>query len=931
MRARIALVTAPVVLLLWLGIGIYLFQKFHADLNAAEQASRNLTRAFEENIRRTIEAIDTTIRAARVARAHDPTGFDLLAWERASGLTRELTLQLSLADRTGSVLVTNLDTMAVRRVNIADREHFRVPRDAASDELFISRPVLGRISGRWSVQFVRRLTDRDGAFDGVIVASVDPAFLSRFYASLDIGHGALLLLGLDGMVRSAAPDTVAKLSDDMSATIVAGGVASAAQGTVRWTSPLDAADRIISWRRVDPYDLTVAVGLSRDDALTDFRHDSIACLFAGLGASILILAVSAALARNRGDLMLSREMLRAAVDNISQGLLVVDAQRRVPVLNARAAELLGLPPHLAQPGIAFDTLLEWQIASGEFAGAEAAPVRKLVRAGGIEPGTSIYSRTRRDGTALEIRTKMLDTGLAVRTFTDITEQQNAARVLADARDAAEAAAGARSEFLAMMSHEIRTPLNGVIGVAGLLEDTELGAAQRDYVRIIRQSGDHLLELINDILDFSRLEAERVELEAVDFDPVALLRGVAGMFETQAEAKGLRLTVSAGASPRVTGDPLRLRQILLNLLSNAMKFTEHGSIMVTMTPERLEAGRVRLFFAVTDSGIGIEPHAIDRMFQAFTQMDGSISRRFGGSGLGLAICRRLVEMMDGQIAVESQPGQGSTFRFDVTVPVAAAAPASDLSPEPDDGPALDILLAEDNPTNQMVARRLLERLGHRADAVGDGAAAIEAWGRKRYDLILMDVMMPEMDGLAVTRHIRATEPPGMRIAIVGLTAGSGREALDACLDAGMDAMATKPVTLDRLRAAIAQGCRPLAHPLPRRPVNNRRLLDLADELGEDAVAEVVQAFAEDTAANLAAMRDAADRGETTVVRRLAHSVAGAARTVGADTFADRAAALEESVGTMGAPDIAAAAAALQEAFNAVFKDLDWRRPDPACRS
>jgi signal transduction histidine kinase/CheY-like chemotaxis protein/HPt (histidine-containing phosphotransfer) domain-containing protein len=946
MHIRIILTTVPVVLLLWLGIGADLLQKHQAGLDGAAQESRNLTQAFEENIRRTTEAIDTTIRAARVARAHDPDQFDLAAWERDSGLTRELTLQLSLVDRAGDVVVTNLQKMTGKRSSIADREHFRVPRDTEADDLFISDPVLGRISGRWSVQFVRKLYDTRGAFDGVIVASLDPEFLSRFYSSLDVGQGALLLLGRNGIVRSVAPESVATLGTNLSETYLMTGASVASHGTVRMIATTDGIERTFSWRRIDPYGLIVLVGLSSVDALADYRRDMTVCIGIGSGLTFLTLLVSAALARHRRDVMLSREMLRAAVENISQGLLVVDAQRRVPVLNARAAELLALPPHLASPGIGFDALLEWQVQAGEFEGQEAAPVRDLVDAGGIEHGISVYHRTRRNGTVLEIRTKVLETGLAVRTFTDITEQEQTARVLADARDAAEAAARARSEFLAVMSHEIRTPLNGVIGVAGLLEDMELGPEQRDYVRLIRQSGDHLLVLINDILDFSRLEAARVELESVDFDPTALMQATVDMFMVQANTKGLHLSVVSGDTvpSAVTGDPGRLRQILLNLIGNAVKFTDEGWICVTLSRdtgsqdvagEPEDDGRVRLLFSVSDSGIGIIPEAIERMFQEFTQMDGSISRRFGGSGLGLSICRRLVELMGGNITVESAPGAGSIFHFDVYLKraneIQAAEPA--INAEPQTGPRLRVLLAEDNPTNRLVALRLLQRLGHDTDAVGNGAEAIDAWALGGYDLILMDVMMPEMDGLTATRHIRVTERSGTRIAIVGLTAGSGTESLSDCLDAGMDAVTTKPVTLARLRASIAEGLRIAG----RRPVadcpeaTTPRLRELTEMLGDDAVAEIVSTFAADTQIHLTTMREAAECGDTKAIHHSAHSVAGAARNVGVDALAERASALEQTLGSLSATRIMAEIALMQGDLDAALHWMGIGPSSPADQS
>ncbi len=923
MRLRTNLATVPVIILLWLGIAVFLLQEHQAGLNEAGQESRNLSHAFEENIRRSIEAIDTTIRALRVARAHDPVRFDLAAWERDSGLTRDLTLQLSIADRNGEIRATNLDMG--KPVSIADREHFRVTRDLPGDVLFISRPVIGRVSQRWAVQFVRKLFDAGGGFDGVVVASLDPSFLSRFYGSLDIGRGALLVTRPDGIVRAVAPAGVADPGSDLTPTPLMKGAAVAALGTVRMTGPRDGIDRVYSWRRVEPFGLIVAVGLSTADALAGYRRDLEGCIAIGIVLTLMTLLVHAALARNRNDAIRSQTILRAAVDNISQGLLVVDAGRHVPVLNTRAVELLGLPPALATPGVAFDALLNWQIEAGEFEGPEAEAVRTLVRAGGIEQGSSMYRRTRRNGTVLEVRTKALATGLAVRTITDVTEEEQYARVLADARDAAEAAAQARSEFLAVASHEIRTPLNGVIGVAELLDAMELRPEQRNYVRLIKDSGNHLLALINDILDFSRLEASRVQLEAVDFDPAAVMRDVAGLFHAQASAKGLDLSVRTAKTvpASVTGDPGRLRQVLLNLVSNAIKFTDTGRVVISLDQDPEQGGRVRLLFSIADTGIGIAPEAVSQIFEDFTQVDGSISRRFGGSGLGLAICRGLVTLMDGAITVESQAGIGSTFRFDVVLPlsvtVSAEAVVAPRTGDPGSAAELYVLVAEDNPTNQLVVLRLLERLGHRAEAAGDGAEAIAALGRRRYDLVLMDVMMPEMDGLTATRRIREAERPGQHMTIVGLTAGSNADNLADCLAAGMDAAATKPITLASLRAVIAEGIdravrRPAAA-LPDNAVND--INDLRKAFGEEALAEILATFAEDTHANLAALSDAAANGDSGAVHRLAHSVSGAARNVGATALAARAGRLERDFGSLSASGIDAEACAMRADLEAAL--------------
>ena len=927
MRLRTALAAVPILLLVWLGIGAYLVQRHNSEIARVQQEAGILAQAFEENIRRAVESIDTTIRSVRAARARDPAGFDLASWERESGLKSGLTLQISVSDRAGDILASNVDPITDQRTSIADREHFRVLRDTAGDDLFISRPVMGPVTRRWSVQFARKLFDASGAFDGVIVASLDPAFLSRFYTSLDIGRGTmLLLLGRDGIVRSVEPSTAAGLSDDLSSLGLAGSALAETHGLVRTSATTDGIERAYGWRRLDAYHLVVVAGLSIEDALAGYREDLKACVAIGLGLTAMTLLVSAVLAHNRIDSMLSRQVLRAAVDNISQGLMVIAADRRVPLLNARAVELLDLPPHLTLPGFEFDSLLEWQLEAGEFADTDATAVRTLVESGGIERSNAVYRRTRRNGTVLEVRTKVLASGLAVRTFTDITEQEHDAHALADARDLAQAAARARSEFLAVMSHEIRTPLNGVIGVAALLEDTELGPVQRDYVRLLRQSGDHLLELVNDILDFSRLEAERVVLEEVDFAPLALLQSVVEMFSTQAAAKGLYLSAMTDdeVPAMVNGDPGRLKQILLNLVSNAVKFTDKGWVSVNLTHESVPGERIKLLFSVADSGIGIEPEAIDRMFQEFTQMDGSISRRFGGSGLGLAICRRLVELKGGSIAVESRPGSGSTFRFDVAVrPAKVVLPAetvADVKLPP--VPAMRILLAEDNPTNRIVALRMLERLGHKADVVANGLEVIAALERTRYDLVLMDVMMPAMDGLTATRKIRAAEGVGARIAIVGLTAGSGPDNLASCLEAGMDAFTTKPVTPERLRAALAEG---LGTAGRNRPVigperSTSRLRELAEMLGEEAVTEIVRTFAEDTNANLETMKQAASSKDLQTTYRLAHSVTGAARNVGADALAERASALEQTIGSLSATQIAAEIATMQTELDMVLSRL-----------
>ncbi|WP_170943064.1 PAS domain-containing hybrid sensor histidine kinase/response regulator [Candidatus Dactylopiibacterium carminicum] len=380
---------------------------------------------------------------------------------------------------------------------------------------------------------------------------------------------------------------------------------------------------------------------------------------------------------------------------------------------------------------------------------------------------------------------------------------------------AERASEAKSDFLASMSHEIRTPLSGVIGMLRTtLRREPLGKPAREKLSICATNAEHLLAIINDILDFSKIESGQLSLEEIDFDPRSLVREALLVSQEQARAAGLRFEVLFGDHlPRaLRGDPTRLRQILLNLVGNALKFTERGSISVTMDASPAEGKLYLLRCEVRDTGIGIPAEARSRIFEQFQQADSSTTRKYGGTGLGLAICRQLVEAMSGEIGVESELGRGSSFQF--SVPLQAGA----LEPYQETGQAvrphsrhLKILCAEDAPTNQMVIRELLEEMGHRIDIVENGFDAIVALAKRDYDLVLMDGRMPRMDGVAATRAIRAGGLPEIRvrnpaILIVALTANAGKEDRQAYLNAGMNDFLTKPVDEQRLHALISQTIR-----------------------------------------------------------------------------------------------------------------------------
>jgi signal transduction histidine kinase/CheY-like chemotaxis protein len=925
-----AVVAAGLALIVLTWVGTYdAMLTEHAEAIAHIQAElANEALVFETQLRGQLQAIDQTLGVLGREWERDPGNFSLDGWGGQALIFADLAQYIFVTDTRGIIrLSTRADLVGT---DVSTREYFRVGAalPAGDGRTVIGPAMHGEVTKLWHVHMVRRLDTIDGHFAGIISVAYDPGVLAGLYHAADLGsHGIIALVGTQpGRIYALAGSNVTVPGGSIVGSSMQAAMQASPDGT--WTGPsaTDGVVRIHAFRHVVGRDMQIVAGVDRAEAM----RASDSWLFgARIFASVITLAVlvmmgtllrelhaarlrESSLNQERAKLEAANAELLAAktladatsaqlqvtLAGMSDGVSMVDREMRLMQWNSKFPDLTGVPNEMLKVGLPMEGALRAQAKAGEFGDvdveAEVARRMKLLRTGQQPP---VVERSRPDSRILELRRSALPDGGFVTLYSDITARKQAEAAMKAARELTEAAMMDKSRFVAIVSHEIRTPLNALLNVLALLGDSALSASQRGLLDTARQSGDALLGLINDILEMSRAEAGRLTLRPNEFELRPLLEGVLDMFRAQAWENGvvLRMNIAAGVPDTLYTDPGRLRQVLMNLISNAAKFAHLGEVRLEVATKQVD-GRTFLRLGLRDQGPAIPPADRARLFQPFSRLERESDGAAPGTGLGLAICQRLTVLMGGEIGCDETPEGGNEFwlllplerapegREQGTVPAAQRRPL----PRTRHLPRTRVLLVEDIVTNQLVTATMLRRRGHMVDIAANGTAAIHAAATAPYDLILMDIFMPGINGIEATRSIRAINAITATVPILALTANTGSGERAECLAAGMNDMLSKPVELPALIEALARYAwggwpsRDLWHEAPHPPrledvpaLSQERLDDLRANLTVQQLSDLSEQCLEDLSARMPELRRALEEGRNDAIEVSAHAMAGMA--------------------------------------------------------
>ena len=781
-----------------------------------EQVVVQTAAASEAELNRALLALDLQLTSlpdviAPAWRANGPLDADAAHRAMAAFKDRQLLFNdAALIDAGGHTLAASLPS--------SDRNGMRLPEGFAArlfaqgvPQLTISDPAISQSTTEPSVYIARTVALPDGR-RVLAVVEVPMTALAAIIAQAGGSPGlGVTLEREDGRVLATVPSGAGLRAHEQAPPLPDEALRG---GPVLAPSRLTDVPAIVAVRPTLYRSLRVTVSLPLSDALLAWHQNRNVIMSASLALIALTLIGGvlsqwqfARLADARAAAAASAETLDQALAVIPDGILLCDSADRVLRWNERYVQMFPWVRDRLRVGVPFRQLAEMSASNVML---DMTPDERATwlseRTASHRRGDADWERDLGNGLVVHVTDRRTREGGVVSVYHDVTAAE---RKLAQAKANAEAANQAKSQFLATMSHEIRTPLNAVLGLNELMLHSPLDSQQRRHAELIGSSGRLLLALINDILDVSRIEAGHLQLTSAPFSVRMAAEGVVALMRERAVAKGLalRLDFAPNEDTLVQGDAIRIQQILFNLVGNAIKFTDRGTVQVSVAIEPGAGRALTLHLAVSDTGIGIPDSAMPTLFDRFTQADSTTMRRYGGSGLGLAITREIVQMMGGTIATTSTPGLGS--RFVVSIPSRVVERSEMLPAAAESGaaepgrPALRILVAEDNDVNQILINAVLTRMGHVVHLVANGQLAVEAVRRGDYDLVLMDLQMPGMDGVEATQAIRALGDARASLPIVAMTANAFEEDRQACLAAGMDDYVAKPIDVEHLARAIAR--------------------------------------------------------------------------------------------------------------------------------